>query len=241
MFAVIPLIGWLVIVVGGLGGVGGGVYGVAKLIKWLKSDPHRDFILTLGPKMGGKTELKEAMLGRPYNKERVGTVSWNEPASVGGDKYIAAISDCGGEENHIKENCLEVMDYLKMKQSKYVLTLFIFDLKSLHEKGVLDVADSLCLYVKMLRDAIAGLPPGHYARSVYESGNWYCGIIGTHKDCVVDVPSLKEMESTLFDEKIMGKIRPIGKRIRFVDLKCDKGRKEALESVVGYLKEMHEA
>ena len=45
----------------------------------------------------------------------------------------------------------------------------------------------------------------------------------------------------LFDEKIMGKIRPIGKRIRFVDLKCDKGRKEALESVVGYLKEMHEA
>ena len=74
------------------------------LIKWLSTDTCRDVIVPLGPKQAGKSELRDAIMGNPYNEGRIGTTTTTCGKFQLGEKWFVDIPDGGGDENIIKAN-----------------------------------------------------------------------------------------------------------------------------------------
>jgi len=230
-----------------------GVYLLWELIKkWLNTDTHRDFIMTMGPMHSGKSELQDAYQGKPYKPDRMENVGWKEPVKVGekGSKLCIAIPDFGGAINEAKEYCKKIIEEIEQRKPDYILTQLVFDASKLpsSQGGILDVAVGLQFYLNMLNKRIDANPKCHAAQAC-KDGHWRYEIVGTHRD-VRTAPGpemLQQMEEVISNHskslncgKDVCSLRPVCRKITLLDLRSDEGRKQAVQHLIDTLKTIHE-
>lgn len=213
-----------------------------RLSKWLRTDQCHDVIVPLGPKEAGKSELRDAILDKPFNKERIGTTTTSISTFQLGEKWFIDIPDAGGDENIIKTNMECLCNLVKEKRAEHVLIALTFDLQDIRKRGVEQVADDLKLYVNMLA---RGTCNDDTVFNVCSKGNWCYCVIGTHADKMGKVDAVKEEASKVYmklKEKLNDKF-PYMKEapqrgVYLADLQSRKGRVTIVEALVNILKSL---
>ena len=216
-----------------------------RLLKWLNTDTCRDIIVPLGPKQVGKSELRDAIMGNPYDENRMGTTTATCGKYQLGEKWFVDIPDGGGDENIMKANRESLFDLIEKEGAEHVLLILTFDLQDLRKRGAVEVADDLKVYINMMSN---GLKENESVLKSCPQGSWCYCVIGTHADMIEDEEMIKPEASRLY-EQMKGKISeefPYMKEasyrnVCFVDLKTDKGRTQAAGTVVDILKAMKNA
>lgn len=212
------------------------------LIKWLSTDTCRDVIVPLGPKQAGKSELRDAIMGNPYNEGRIGTTTTTCGKFQLGEKWFVDIPDGGGDENIIKANRESLFGLIKNEGAEHVLLILTFDLQDLRTRGAVKVADDLKVYVTMMSNGLKG---NESVLKACPQGSWCYCVIGTHADKIKEEGMIKP-EATKMYGLLKAKISeefPYMKEapqrdVCFVDLKNDKCRAQAAGVVVDILKAM---
>ena len=213
-----------------------------RLLKWFNTDTCRDVIVPLGPKQAGKSELCDAIIGKPYNERRMGTTTATCGKYQLGEKWFVDIPDGGGDENIMKANRESLFDLIKKERSEHVLLILTFDLQDLRKRGAVEIADDLKVYINMLSN---GLKENESVLKSCPHGSWCYCVIGTHADKIEEEGMIKP-EATKMYELLKAKInekfphmKEAPKRdVCFVDLKSDKCRAQAAGAVVEILKAM---
>ena len=251
MFAFVPLVP---LVVCGCGGLVISFLAFLMAIRWLKKDPHKDMVIFMGPKQGGKSELLSAVMGKPFDPERPGTGVGLNP--IGAKDFIVCDSD--GATTNIKTYVDNIVNLVKTKQPDFVLVILVFDIRDLpllkmsapnehstngkecsfEQKdtlaGYLDFFASTCEENARTKNMFGK----NYFAKRYSNGHWAYAIIATHlaemAEKIVNDALVKMHED--FDQ-YSGKMRFAGAGSFELSKTCH--RKTTVSFITNLLKRLH--
>jgi len=214
--------------------------------KWLKTDPHRDMVILMGPKSQGKSELKSALMKQGFKEMRPGTgvavlkSKYTVDEDDVGCKKIVTF-DSGGEGSNIRDYVNKVVDYIDEKRPEYLLVVLVIQRLYL-QKDIIDVSDLLGEYLDYI---VKGFDQStcENVKKRYRDGFWAYAIATTHCDKLTcdESQNLSQIEARV-EKRYSGRLRRMdGKKKEGVfELSKTQSRNRAISWVVGILKDMHE-